>query len=88
MSLQRDTAGQPSVSYDPLSGKGNFTFFPGGGMHAESMQNVPECMQGLHEVPCVYMQFHELACSYMSFLSLSEQLTRISQCLFFLSAEI
>ena len=46
-----------------------------------------------HEVSWAYMKFHELACSFMSlhpvslacmqFLSLSEQLTRISQCLLF-----
>ena len=48
----------------------------------------------LNKVPWAYMNFHELAWSYMSlhavtwacmqFLSLSEHLTRISQCLFWI----
>ena len=55
------------------------------------MQNVPEYSRVFQNVP-EFMQVHELACSYISlhaviracmqFLSLSEQLTRISQCLF------
>ena len=57
--------------------------------------NVPDSMQSVSECSKMYaecMQIHEFACSYicllagpwacMQFLSMSEQLTRISQCFF------
>ena len=52
----------------------------------ECMQNVQECFRMFKNVQeCFRMKFHELACSFISLYAvpfLSEQLIRISQCLF------
>ena len=44
-------------------------------------QSVPKCMQ-IYELACNYISLHAVTLACMQFLSSSEQLTRISQCLF------